>query len=315
MNPTSDRPKLEHIRELISKEGAPRKPEGKVAPNTLFDNPVSIKEVNQLKDHSTDSPNPADKTIKLPSLHEFENVLNDKERALALYEAILDTHQKIISAMENTSSSAPAKLPPHWTIQTDPQFEQVTARLLEEFHSPRSNYFIPESDDEVLDWVKEWAILPEKVFQSNETKEKILNWVRTTFLVERAMVRKKVLGLSMSTRKYRALDAVSLTKEILPEGKKIHLSQVKRSILLRVSSKDGGCWDNKDSENLFWEHYLTEYGKLSHMAPEQVNTYWMTLVQLDEKEHGTCNIEEIDVCQTNLAGEVLKIKPNEITSA
>ncbi|KAK9747209.1 hypothetical protein K7432_018147 [Basidiobolus ranarum] len=181
----------------------------------------------------------------------------------------------------------------------DPKSEDLTQKLLEHFYAPESNFFLPEDDDKLIEVVNQWGLLPDKVFSGEESKRKLATWMRTTFTVERSAIRKKVLGLFMSMRKHRKFDIISLTREIVPDNMPVKLHMVRKTLLLRSAAKDSGSWDNKDEENQFWDHFLTEYNGMSKLNPDQVTAYWDKLLQIDITEHGELARDQIDVYQAD----------------
>ncbi|ORX86789.1 hypothetical protein K493DRAFT_341575 [Basidiobolus meristosporus CBS 931.73] len=290
------RPSLSDIRDTVVKD-LPAEAEAVHLPS-VFEKPITASQGQE--NITNDQQNEEQSPLKLPSKEDFENVLNDSERAMALYEAVLDTHKKIVNAVEASGGAqSQAVVPDHWSVQLDPKSDELTKKLLEHFYAPESNFFLPEDDDKLVEVVNQWDLLPSKVFCSEDSKRKLAAWMRTTYTVERAAIRKKVLGLFMSMRKHRKFDIISLTREIVPEEMPVKLHMVRKTLLLRTASKDSGSWDNKDQENKFWDTFLKEYQDMSALSPEQVTAYWDKLLQIDIAEHGPLALDQIDVIQAD----------------
>ncbi|ORY05211.1 hypothetical protein K493DRAFT_345133 [Basidiobolus meristosporus CBS 931.73] len=257
---------LSDIKETIVKDH-PMDKEA-VHPPSVFDKPITISQgqaIDTTAQEKQDEPE-----SKLPSKEEFENALSDNERAMALYEALLDTHKKIVEAVEISSGGqAQPVVPEHWSVQVDPRSNELKKCLQEYLFAPESNFFLPEDDAKLVEIVRQWDILPDIVFASDDSTRKLVTWMRTTFTVERAAIRKKVLGIFMSMRKHRGFDIVSLTREIVPDHMPVKLHMVRKVLLLRTVAKDNGTWHNKDEENQFWEHFLKEYSDISQLNPDQ----------------------------------------------
>ncbi|KAK9728074.1 hypothetical protein K7432_001326 [Basidiobolus ranarum] len=290
------RPSLSDIKETVVKD-LPADQEAVHLPS-VFETPIAASEGKERDAAHHENEDTSDG--KLPSKEEFENTLSDNERSMALYEAILNTHKKIANAVEISGGGNQAQaVPEHWSVQVDPRSGELGKKLLEYFYAPESNFFLSEDDAKLVEVVRQWNVLPDMVFSSEESTRKLVAWMRTTFTVERAAIRKKVLGLFMSMRKHRNYDIVALTREIVPGDMPVKLHMVRKTLLLRTAAKDNGTWDNKDEENKFWEHFLSEYHDISKLNPSQVTAYWDKLLQIDIAEHGKPALDEIDVYQAD----------------
>ncbi|KAK9765269.1 hypothetical protein K7432_006543 [Basidiobolus ranarum] len=236
------------------------------------------------------------RTVKFPSKAEFREILADREQTNELYQSILDTRKtlnELTEEYENTRSQTIGHLPENWTVRISPYFERAHQMALHRFHSPQSSYFLPNSDDDIVAIIRQWNIFPESIWNYSHGSELILAWIKTTYELERAAVRNKVLGIRMSVRKNRKLDGKSLSQELLLSANHpVTLQAIKKTVLLRDLAKRSGAWegiktfDNNQKEQKFWGDYVQELRTLRDMSLHQAEAHLTKMIKDDQNSHG-----------------------------
>ncbi|KAK9716840.1 hypothetical protein K7432_006628 [Basidiobolus ranarum] len=228
-------------------------------------------------------------TIHLPTKEEFRQIVQDKEKSAELYSALLEACSQLDELTLQHKEKAPKNvdtLPQYWTVLGSPYYHKARTMALRQFHSPQSSYFLPNNDQMILDLIHSWNVFPDSIFQSKHGRERILAWLKTLYILERAAVRNRVVGVRMSNRHHRKYDGKTLTRSLLPKGYTVTHQMVKRVVLMRDTSKHRGSWNTMDSEKNFWKHYQEALVDLRGMSRHEAEAHLTNLVKKDQNHYG-----------------------------
>ncbi|KAK9695997.1 hypothetical protein K7432_012704 [Basidiobolus ranarum] len=227
--------------------------------------------------------------INLPTKQEFREIVQDRKQSTELYSTLLETCKQLDDLTLQSQGVTPKSvdnLPHHWTVLCSPYHQQARTMALRQFHSPQSSYFLPNDDQVILAMIRSWNVFPESVLSSRHGRERVLAWIKTLYVLERAAIRNKVIGARMSHRHHRKFDGKQLTRTLLPQGYPVTHQMVKRAVLLRDTSKRRGSWTNMDKERKFWTHYQDALVELREMSRHEAEAHLTKLIQKDQEIHG-----------------------------
>ncbi|ORY00621.1 hypothetical protein K493DRAFT_391287 [Basidiobolus meristosporus CBS 931.73] len=255
-----------------------------------------------LDSQPTSLPDPSAKiaeyvrTVQFPGKAEFREILADRQRTNDLYQYILETRKTLdhlTKECEDARTQCISELPESWTVRISPYFEDAHQMAIQRFHAPQSSYFLPSHDEQILALVRQWNVFPESIFAFPHGRERILAWIKTTYELERAAVRNKILGLRMSTRKNRKLNGKKLSQELLRSTRlPVTLQSIQKAVLLRHLAKMSGAWDGirapdtTQRQQQFWLDYLQELHTLRAMARHKAEARLSKVLKEDQRNHG-----------------------------